>query len=163
MTVSPAPFDLAEVVSDVAGTARLLVGSKPVEVRVEVAPGLVLRSDAPKVRQILVNLVGNAAKFTDAGFIRVAAAPGAGGGAILSVEDTGCGIDAADLPRLFVPFGQLEDAATRTHEGTGLGLVITRSLATLLGGSVQVESRRGAGSTFTVHLPGIAPRGERTP
>lgn len=157
MEVAVAPVDLAGVVAEVAATVRLLVGERPVEVSGAAPPALVLETDGPKVRRVLLNLGANAAKFTAAGAIRIAAAPDAGGGAVLSVSDTGCGIDAADLPRLFVPFSQLEDAATRTHEGTGLGLAITRSLATLLGGTVSVESRRGAGSTFTVRLPPVHP------
>ncbi|WP_242371251.1 sensor histidine kinase [Anaeromyxobacter sp. SG26] len=157
MDVSIGPVDLAELVAEVAATARLLLGEKPVRVEVEAAGAPVVASDAQKVRQILVNLVSNAAKFTDRGAIRVRVGTGEGGGAAVSVADTGCGIAEADLPRLFVPFGQLEDAATKSHPGTGLGLVITRSLAELLGGRVEVASRRGEGSTFTVHLPGTPP------
>jgi signal transduction histidine kinase len=155
--VAIGPVDLAELSSEVATTARLLVGEKPVAVEVEVAAAPVVWSDMQKVRQILVNLVSNAAKFTERGSIRVTAAPEKGGGAAVSVADTGRGIAEDDLQRLFVPFGQLEDASTKAHEGTGLGLVITRSLAELLGGRVEVASRRGEGSTFTVHLPGTPP------
>lgn len=150
--VSVAPVELAPLLEEVAALARLLVAEKPVEVRCEAGAGLVLETDAHKLRQILVNLASNAAKFTDRGEV-VLRAEGRGAAVALSVADSGCGIRAEDLPRLFVPFGQLEDAATKTHAGTGLGLVITRSLATLLGGRVVVESRRGAGSTFTVELP----------
>jgi signal transduction histidine kinase len=157
MEVAAAPVDLAALAEEVAATTRLLVGERPVEVRAEVVAGLVLATDAQKVRQVLLNLASNAAKFTDRGEIAIQAAPEEGGGALLSVADTGCGIADEDLPRLFVPFGQLEDAATRTHEGTGLGLVITRSLAALLGGRIDVTSRRGEGSCFTVHLPRTPP------
>jgi signal transduction histidine kinase len=152
MDVSVVPVEIAPLVDEVAGLARLLVGEKPVEVRTEVPPALVVHTDPHKLRQILVNLASNAAKFTDRGAITIRAseAPGAAG---FTVADTGCGIRAEDLPRLFVPFGQLEEAHTKTHAGTGLGLVITRSLATLLGGRVLVESRRGEGTTFTVELP----------
>jgi signal transduction histidine kinase len=150
--VSRAPVRLADLAEEVAALARLLAGEKPVQVRCEVPAALVLETDAHKLRQILVNLASNAAKFTDRGEI-VLRAEAAGERVTLSVADTGCGIRAEDLPRLFVPFGQLEDAATKSHAGTGLGLVITRSLATLLGGRVEVTSRRGAGSTFTLELP----------
>ncbi|ACL64395.1 histidine kinase [Anaeromyxobacter dehalogenans 2CP-1] len=160
MEVSIAPADLGALVSEVAATVRLLVGDAPVEVRADAAPGLLLETDGPKVRRILLNLGANAAKFTRAGSVRLAGAPDGRGGVLLTVADTGCGIDEADLPRLFVPFSQLEDAATRTREGTGLGLAITRSLATLLGGTVSVESRRGAGTTFTVRLPARPPTRE---
>lgn len=158
MEVSIAPADLGALVSETAATVRLLAGDKPVEVRADAPPGLVLDTDGPKVRRILLNLGANAAKFTARGSIGLAAAPDGSGGAVLTVADTGCGIADADLPRLFVPFSQLEDATTRTHEGTGLGLAITRSLAVLLGGSVSVSSRRGEGTTFTVRLPAGPPR-----
>lgn len=160
MEVTIAPADLGALVAEVAATVRLLVGAKPIEVRADATPGLVLETDGPKVRRILLNLGANAAKFTSAGSIRLGAAPDGRGGAVLTVADTGCGIADADLPRLFVPFSQLEDPATRTHEGTGLGLAITRSLSTLLGASVSVASRRGEGTTFTVRLPAGSPRSD---
>jgi signal transduction histidine kinase len=152
MDVAVTAVELGPLVHEVATLARLLVGNKPVEVDVEVPAGLVFRTDAHKLRQMLVNLASNAAKFTDEGSITIRIAEG-DGGVRLAVADTGCGIRPEDLGRLFVPFGQLEDAQTKTHAGTGLGLVITRSLATLLGGRVLVESRRGEGTTFTVELP----------
>jgi signal transduction histidine kinase len=155
--VSTTPLQLAPVAEDAAALARLLVGDKPVRVRCEVPSGLVLETDPHKLRQILVNLASNAAKFTDRGEVVVRAETVADVVRI-SVADTGCGIRTEDLPRLFVPFGQLEDAATKTHAGTGLGLVITRSLATLLGGRVTVASRRGEGSTFTLELPLTPPQ-----
>jgi signal transduction histidine kinase len=155
--VALGPVDAAEIVDDVAATTRLLLGDKPVDVRVDVSTAIEIETDAHKLRQILVNLASNAAKFTDRGVIVIRAAPDGEGGALLSVADTGCGIHDDDLERLFVPFGQLEDALTKSHTGTGLGLVIARSLATLLGGHVAVASRRGEGSTFSVHLPRSPP------
>ncbi|ABS27813.1 histidine kinase [Anaeromyxobacter sp. Fw109-5] len=160
MDVTVGPVNLAELVAEVAATARLLVGEKPVAVEVELPGAPSITSDAQKVRQILVNLVSNAAKFTARGAIRVTAVAEGEGGAAVSVRDTGCGIAEDDLPRLFVPFGQLEEAVTKSHEGPGLGLVITRSLTELLGGRVEVASRRGEGSTFTVHLPAAPPGSE---
>jgi signal transduction histidine kinase len=169
MDVAIAAVEVAPLVDEVAALARLLVGEKQVEVRTEVPADLVVRTDSHKLRQILVNLASNAAKFTDLGSIvlRAAAAPrasspGAPDTIRFAVSDTGCGIRAEDLPRLFVPFGQLEDAQTKTHAGTGLGLVITRSLATLLGGRVLVDSRRGEGTTFTVELPDGSREEKRT-
>lgn len=147
------PLEPGPLLEDVAATARLLCGEKPVEVVVEAAglpPELV--SDGPKLRQIALNLASNAAKFTEAGRITLGAAV-EGGALRLWVDDTGIGIKDEDLARLFVPFGQLDDARDRRQEGSGLGLVITRSLAQLLGGRVEVQSRRHHGSTFTVHLP----------
>ncbi len=150
--VHAAAVEVAPLVDEVASLARLLLGEKPVEVRAEIPPGLAVETDLQKLRQILVNLASNAAKFTERGAI-VLRAEAVRDAVRLAVADTGCGIRAEDLPRLFVPFGQLEDAHTKSHAGTGLGLVISRSLATLLGGELTVASRRGEGTTFTLELP----------
>ncbi len=155
--VTRAPFALAPLLEELAATARLLAGAKPVVVRVE-APDLAPETDRSKVRQILLNLVSNAAKFTEEGEIVLAAAGGPDG-LRLEVRDTGPGIRAEDLGRLFVAFGQLEDARVK-QGGTGLGLVIARSMAQLLGGTIEVRSRRGAGSTFTLLLPSLTARSD---
>lgn len=147
-----ARFDVAPLLEDLAETTRLLVGAKPVSVRVEAPGGLELETDRSRLRQVLLNLASNAAKFTERGEVVLAAALGAAGPRI-EVRDRGAGIDEEDLARLFVPFGQLEDAKVKAQGGTGLGLVIARSMAALLGGRIEVESRRGAGSTFALHLP----------
>ena len=119
---------------------------------VSVPDGLEMVTDPDKTRQILVNLVGNAIKFTDAG--RVALTVTTTGAAIaFAVQDTGIGIRAADRPRLFQAFSQLDSGLTRRHGGTGLGLYISQRLALLLGGCVSVESEHGKGSTFTLTLP----------
>lgn len=151
--VSLARVVLRPILEDVADMARLLAGEKPVPVVLELdeAPDAVV-SDGQKLRQILTNLASNAVKFTERGRVVIGAAAQPGG-LRLWVTDTGVGIRREDLDRLFTPFGQLADALVKQHEGTGLGLVITRSMAHLLGGRIEVASRRGAGSTFTVHLP----------
>ncbi|HYC69658.1 MAG TPA: ATP-binding protein [Opitutaceae bacterium] len=113
--------------------------------------------DAQKLRQVLDNLLGNAVKFTRAGRVRLEARPAGGDAWEFAVTDTGVGMDAADLARLFEPF---EQGRNRPAEpGTGLGLVIARRLVQLLGGELAVESRPGAGSRFgfTVPLPPAAP------
>lgn len=150
------PVEVGTLLGDVAETTRLLCGEKPVAVAVEArgAPPVV-ESDGQKLRQILLNLASNAAKFTDEGRVTLGAAAEPGG-LRLWVTDTGLGIRDEDLARLFTPFGQLEDAREKRHEGSGLGLVITRSMAQLLGGRVEVASRFGEGTTFTVHLPAPA-------
>lgn len=149
---------LAPLLEELAATTRVLLAAKPVEVAVALEGEPALTTDRQKLRRILVNLAANAAKFTERGRIVLGARVPAQGAAALWVEDTGIGIREEDLERLFVAFGQLEDAHTKSHEGTGLGLVITRSLAQLLGGHVEVASRRGAGSRFSVVLPaGVEP------
>ena len=108
--------------------------------------------DVDKARQVLVNLAGNAVKFTAAGEVRLAVER-AGDEVRFSVRDTGIGISAEDLERLFQPFAQVETGPTRRYGGTGLGLYISRRLAAMLGGRIEVDSTPGSGSTFTLVLP----------
>jgi signal transduction histidine kinase len=104
------------------------------------------------VRQVLTNLLSNAAKFTERG--KIVLAPRREGDRVsVSVRDTGVGIREEDLEHLYSAFHQLEDAKTKKHEGTGLGLAITRELLGLLQGSIEVASVYGEGTTFTVSFP----------
>ena len=111
-----------------------------------------VHTDADKVRQILVYLVGNAVKFTKRGVVRVDVSR-MNGTVRFAVSDTGIGIDPSNLDRLFQPFVQLDAGLTRQHGGTGLGLYISRRLATLIGGRIDVASELGCGSVFTLVLP----------
>jgi signal transduction histidine kinase len=111
-----------------------------------------ITSDIDKVRQILVNLAGNAIKFTDEGSVRLSVCRD-GADVRFTVRDTGIGVSKADLELLFHPFAQLDTSLTRRHGGTGLGLYISRRLAELLGGHIAVESEVGKGSAFTLVLP----------
>ena len=127
-------------------------------VDVEQAPDEIF-TDAGKLRQILVNLLGNAVKFTDQGEValRVQAE---GDQVVFTVRDTGIGIPPEAQGKVFDPFWQAEQGYTRQAGGTGLGLSVTRQLAQLLGGNVAVESTPGQGSTFTVRLPARCPQSE---
>ena len=151
--VERAEVDLREVVSEVAAIAEPLARDKrlafvsPAEVRPST-----LVTDARKLRQILVNLLGNAVKFTERGEIRFEVEE-AGGWVEFRVRDTGIGIASDELERVFEPFRQVDQASTRTAGGTGLGLSVSRHLARLLGGDVSVVSALGEGSTFTLRLP----------
>jgi PAS domain S-box-containing protein len=149
--VRPEPLDLADVVEEVVGIAKPLAARKGIALRVAVPPSPV-ESDAAKVRQILLNLVSNAVKFTDEGEVEITGEK-ANGGVLLRVRDTGIGIRPEHLPRIFDAFWQAETAATRKQGGTGLGLSVSRKLAQLLGGDIAVESEPGRGTTFTVLLP----------
>ena len=111
-----------------------------------------LHTDPGKVRQILLNLMGNAAKFTEQGHIRVELEPDTTV-ALVRVRDSGVGIATADMERIFEPFVQVDSSPTRPRGGTGLGLPVSRRLARLLGGDLTVESGVGTGSTFTLRLP----------
>lgn len=163
MTIHPEPVVVAPLLQELAATTRLLIVSRPIDVVVDdrAAPASLV-VDRRRLQQILLNLLSNAAKFTEAGTIELGAATDAEGGARFWVRDSGCGIRDEDLARLFKPFGQLEDARTKSHAGTGLGLVISQSLARLLGGRISVESRRGEGSRFTLNLTTGAPPEEQT-
>ena len=120
-------------------------------------------TDEPKLRQVLINLIGNAAKFTSAGgiVVRADAAPSGEGQVRLAieVEDTGPGIHDEELPRLFQQFEQAR-AGVQVGSGTGLGLAISRGFARLMGGDITVRSTPGAGSVFTVSLPVSVSSGE---
>ena len=115
-----------------------------------------LVTDAEKLKQILFNLISNAAKFTETGTIEIAAAC-IGDEMEISVTDTGIGIPPESLDSIFEEFHQLDNSSTRTHGGTGLGLSITRHLVRLISGRITVESRVGKGSRFTVSLPLVLP------
>jgi signal transduction histidine kinase len=109
-------------------------------------------ADARSVHQILLNLLSNAIKFSDAGEVVVSTREN-GESISISIADSGIGIAAENLERIFAPFWQVEQRSTRRVGGTGLGLSVSRSLARLLGGDVSVESTADGGSTFTVSLP----------
>ena len=115
-------------------------------------PPTIARADRPALARVLTNLLGNAVKFTKRGTVDVSVWT-EGGSAWLRVADTGVGIDAAFLPRVFDDFEQESTGAARQFEGSGLGLTITRGLVELMGGEIAVESEKGVGSVFTVRLP----------
>jgi PAS domain S-box-containing protein len=120
----------------------------------ECPPGLAVRADPEKLRQVLVNLLGNAIKFTDRGGAALSVTcDDAAGTVAIRVRDTGIGIPADKLEVIFEPFVQVRADLTRTAEGTGLGLAISRDLARGMGGDLTAESTPGVGSTFTLTLP----------
>ncbi len=159
MELNFAEVDVGQMVRDVLTTAQALVKDKPVRLEVDIEPDLpTLRVDPKRLRQILLNLLSNAAKFTKEGYIRVRAYREvdpltAYTEVIIAVEDTGPGIAPEHLERLFQPFYQVDNTLTREVGGTGLGLAITRNLVELHGGRIWVESEVGRGSTFFVALP----------
>jgi signal transduction histidine kinase len=152
-------YDIGEVrMRDTLAAAEALVApqaqAKELALAVEPCPpSVVARADAEKVRQILVNLLSNAVKFTDAGGRVELACASSGARVEVVVRDTGIGIAADQLDRIFEPFVQVRADLTRTAEGTGLGLAISRDLARGMGGDLTAESAPGAGSAFTLTLP----------
>jgi signal transduction histidine kinase/CheY-like chemotaxis protein len=146
-------FPVATLVDEVAATVRPLAeenGNRLVIRQVEDLGEM--HSDLTKVRQTLLNLTGNAAKFTEAGTITLAVRR-EGDDVVFDVSDTGIGIAPEHLDRLFQPFSQAESSTARRFGGTGLGLVISRRFCQMLGGDVSVDSTVGVGSTFSVRLP----------
>src|SRR5437763_10833862 len=125
-----------------------------------------IRADEKRVRQVLLNLLSNACKFTDKGRVTLRARREARDGewVIFSVSDTGIGMSAEAMENLFQAFYQVDSSTTRKRGGTGLGLAITRNFCEMMGGSVRVDSEPGKGSTFTVRLPAaVTPRKEDAP
>jgi GAF domain-containing protein len=153
MDVLPANFRLEALLELCANTTQPLL--KPgVSLMKQVDERLnVIYSDQDKIRQIVLNLLSNAAKFTAQGSILLAARPDGDERITISVADTGIGISAEDLPRVFVEFQQADNSTTRKYGGTGLGLTISRDLAHLLGGDLTAESELGRGSTFILTIP----------
>jgi len=154
LNVDIEPFPILEAVRDVHAALLNGAASKGVGLSVEFATGIPdrIHTDGYRIRQILLNLIGNAIKFTPSGSVRVIL-DADDERICFSVKDTGMGIHPTDIEGLFDPFEQLDSSATRRHEGTGLGLTISRRLARLLGGDITVESQEGNGSTFTLTIP----------
>ena len=151
--VRPTDFLAADLVSAVAAVVQPLADQKKLALICESdAKPIRMTTDIDKARQILVNLVGNAIKFTERGEVRLGVKQ-PGTDVHFWVSDTGPGIAAADVVRLFQPFMQLDSGLTRKHGGTGLGLYISKRLATLLDGRIEVAGEVGRGSTFTLVLP----------
>ncbi|MCC7065661.1 MAG: response regulator [Planctomycetes bacterium] len=159
-TMQPDPVDFSpkDLLQSVIELLQVQARSKGIMLRLESSPlPAQVRSDQYRVRQILLNLIGNAIKFTDCGGVtlRASAAPVANGGMVLRCEviDTGTGIAPERVRELFQPFSQVDESMSRRHGGTGLGLAISRKIAQLLGGEIEVSSTPGAGSTFTLIVP----------
>ena len=145
--------DVAAALEDAAAFTAPLAAGKRLDVRVQ-APRtpLAVQTDPGKLRQVLLNLLSNAVKFTAEGEIVISARQD-GDTVVVEVRDTGIGVAAEHHERIFEPFWQVEQGATRTAGGTGLGLYVSRRLARLLGGDIAVRSTPGAGAAFTLWLP----------
>lgn len=145
---------VADLLRDVAGIVDPVVREKGIELRVELAESVrEIETDCGKLRQILLNILSNAVKFTDTGVV-VLSVFRDGEEIVFEVSDTGIGIAPEHLDRIFEPFWQADQSVTRRRGGTGLGLSVTRELAHRLGGGVTVERREEGGSIFRVRIPG---------
>jgi CheY-like chemotaxis protein/anti-sigma regulatory factor (Ser/Thr protein kinase) len=160
-------FDVAAMMNDVVTTVSPLVKKNANAFQVEIAADCgEMHSDLTKVRQGLFNLLSNASKFTKNGTVTLAAAREFADGKdwiCFRVRDTGIGMSAEQLSRLFEAFSQADASTTRKFGGTGLGLAITRRFCRMMGGDATVESKPGAGSTFTIRLPARSAEPEMAP
>jgi signal transduction histidine kinase len=153
LTLSPVDYSMRELVLDVVSATEALAAEKKLALEVDVPadlpPG---RGDERRLTQVLMNLVGNAIKFTDAGSVRIRATV-EDGSFLVAVTDTGVGIAAEDQKRIFEEFQQVDTSSTRRKGGTGLGLAIARRIVELHGGRIWVKSAPGQGTTFHFTLP----------
>ncbi len=159
LQLHPVEFSLHETMDEVADLVSGQAQSKGLALTVMVAPGLpdVLIGDVTRISQILINFANNAVKFTESGRVVLRVSECARDADLIrlrfDVEDSGIGISEENIARLFRPFLQLDGSISRPFEGTGLGLAISRTLAGLMGGCVDVRSRLGEGSVFSLELP----------
>ena len=153
LTLALADYSMQDVVAGVHSAVESLAKEKHIALKVELQPDLPrAHGDERKLTQVLLNLVGNAIKFTDEGEVAIKAAA-ANGSITVSVRDSGPGITEADQAKIFQEFQQADSAVTREKGGTGLGLTISKRIVELHGGRIWVESTPGQGSTFSFTLP----------
>ncbi len=152
---------LRELMEAVANAVRQPLAANRNTLALDIAPGLdAVHADPARLRQVLGNILSNAAKFTRDGHVRFSArreATGAREQVVFAIEDTGIGMEPEQVARLFQPFEQGDSGTTRAYGGTGLGLVISRRLCDLMHASLRVASEAGKGSVFTVTIPARAP------
>ena len=150
-----ADYSMKDVVYNVFSAVEPLAAKKNLKFKVDVPPDMPAgHGDERKLTQVLLNLVGNAIKFTDAGEVAIKVAP-ANGSFSVAVHDTGPGIPAADQDKLFEEFQQADNSITKVKGGTGLGLAIARRIIEMHGGRLWVDSSPGNGSVFTFEIPSV--------
>ncbi len=159
MELSESPFQLDDVLKTLASIMMANAGTKDLELAIGVEPDVpkILTGDALRLQQVLINLTGNSIKFTERGevsiYVEMTALHGSQASLCFHVRDTGIGMDLQQQTRLFSAFSQVDESSTRRFGGTGLGLVISKRLVELMGGSISVSSQLGVGTEFTVSLP----------
>jgi len=163
LTIHRGPFDVRRMVDDIGATMKVLAAQRGLTLHMSVDDDVpqVMVSDAERIQQILINLIGNATKFTEKGGISVRVRKPDRVHWQMQVTDTGPGIPAEAQSYIFESFRQVDNTFTRHYPGSGLGLWIVKQLANLLGGEIEVESEMGKGSTFSVQLPDLIAGGER--
>ncbi|MBI4746198.1 MAG: PAS domain S-box protein, partial [Deltaproteobacteria bacterium] len=146
--------DLNAVIATAASVAKTLIKGKDIMLMTQIDENLpTIIADSKRLKQIILNLLSNAAKFTEEGKISIKAGTAEEGYLLITVTDTGIGIKEGDMPKVFEKFRQIDMSSTRNKGGTGLGMAITKKLVEMHGGSIAIDSRVGAGTTFYVKLP----------
>ncbi|MFA7419143.1 MAG: YfiR/HmsC family protein [Melioribacteraceae bacterium] len=153
LVVSLSEFDFNKMIHKVTSSVEPLAAKKKLDLKLAIPDDeIIINSDERRMSQVFLNLINNAIKFTDKGAVKIECNISEQK-IITKVIDTGIGIKADDTTKLFKPFSQIDTGLTRNHDGTGLGLSISKKLVEKLGGTINVESEVGVGSTFTVTLP----------
>jgi signal transduction histidine kinase len=155
-------FDLARLAADTAGQMSLLAEDKGISVKCSVGEEAGVEGDRARIKQVVVNLLDNAIKYTPQGGAIRLNVHARGGKAVMEVVDTGIGIPAVALPHVFERFFRVDKGRSRDIGGAGLGLAIVKSICTAHGGQVEVQSTEGRGSRFIVELPLAETAGSRT-
>ncbi|OHE70509.1 MAG: hypothetical protein A2007_03275 [Verrucomicrobia bacterium GWC2_42_7] len=164
LTLEEIPFNLHQCIREIADLFHPILAKKSIDFPVEIGSSVseMVIGDAMRLRQVLINLIGNAIKFTSCGFVKLALnAEAVNSDAvqlIFSVQDTGIGIDEADQKRIFEPFTQADSSTTRKFGGTGLGLAISSTLIRMMGGELSLVSNKNEGSTFSFSIEAKIPQ-----
>lgn len=147
-------FDLFGLLQEIASIFGFQARDKGIELRVQDAPSerIFVRTDNCRLKQIVINLVSNAIKYTRVGFVKLSA-EARNTKAIISIEDTGVGMSTEQVDKLFVPFTKIKENRELNREGVGLGLAISKNIARALKGKIEAESKVDEGTTFTVTIP----------
>ena len=150
MELFPESFSTRKAIEEVCFVITSLAAKKGIEVRLSLSPQVdTLTLDPQRFKQVLYNLLSNAVKFTDeGGEVEIITQPHEGAQVLIQVRDTGIGVKPEDIPRLFNEFQQLDSRIARRYEGSGLGLALTKKIVELMGGSIQVESEVGQGTSL---------------
>ena len=153
LELSVKSFELKPSIEKIVKLVSPLAQKKGIDLQLNISDDVdTITTDQRRLEQILVNLLNNAVKFTETGYVRLSCRTDAEN-SVMVVSDTGIGIQRKDLPALFQPFRQIDAGTTRKHEGSGLGLSICKKLMDIIGGTIEVESQWGKGSRFTVRIP----------
>ncbi len=152
-SLDPEPVDLCPLIKEAVRVIAVSTSAKNIEVITRIEEKIAVHADRRAIKQILLNLLSNATKFTGNGGRITVRAKRTGGALALTIEDTGCGIPRAALAKIGHPFEQVQNQLTKSHAGSGLGLAISRSLAELHGGALKIRSREGVGTIVSVRIP----------